>query len=311
MNRILNKSVRLLVSRLPFLAPASRRLAWERRLRGEEEQRKLALSDCVVVSFGKSGRTWLRVMLSRFYQLRHGLGEHQLIGFDNLHRKNRGIPKLFFTHDTYLKYFTGHVHSKQDYYGHRVILLVRDPGDVAVSQFFQWRFRMRAHKKRLNEYPADGEDVELFDYVMNSNWGLHCICEFLNRWAEASPHIGQMMILRYEDLRADPEAMLGRVLDFIGTPGNGAEISQAVDFASVESMRAMERRKTFRMSGSRLLPRDRNNPDSFKVRRAKVGGYRDYFDDAQIEEIDAYIRHHLSPVFGYGQRDRAPAAAPN
>ena len=52
---------------------------------------------------------------------------------------------------------------------------------------------------------------------------------------------------------------------------------------AVEFIRAMERSKTFRMSGSRLLPRDRDNPDSFKVRRAKVGGYRDYFDNAQIE----------------------------
>ena len=34
---------------------------------------------------------------------------------------------------------------------------------------------------------------------------------------------------------------------------------------------------------------DKSNPDSFKVRRAKVGGYRDYFDDAQVAEIDALV----------------------
>ena len=59
------------------------------------------------MSFGKSGRTWLRVMLSRFYQVKHGLGERHLIGFDNLHKKNPAIPKLFFTHDNYIKDYTG------------------------------------------------------------------------------------------------------------------------------------------------------------------------------------------------------------
>jgi alcohol sulfotransferase len=35
------------------------------------------------------------------------------------------------------------------------------------------------------------------------------------------------------------------------------------------------------------------------VRRAKVGGYRDYFDDDQVEEIDRYIRASLDPIFRY------------
>ena len=75
----------------------------ERRLRGREDFEKLARADCVVVSFGKSGRTWLRVMLSRFYQVRYGLARRHLLSFDNLHNKNSAIPKIFFTHDNYLK----------------------------------------------------------------------------------------------------------------------------------------------------------------------------------------------------------------
>jgi hypothetical protein len=66
---------------------------------------------CVVVSFGKSGRTWLRVMLSRFYQLRHGLAERHLLNFDNLHLRNRAIPRIVFTHDNHTKDYTGHAGS--------------------------------------------------------------------------------------------------------------------------------------------------------------------------------------------------------
>ena len=161
--------------------------------RGREEYRKLCDADCVVVSFGKSGRTWVRVLLSRFYQVRHGLAERHLIGFDNLHRKNAGIPKLFFTHDNYLKDYTKNRASKADYYQQKVILLVRDPIDVAVSQFFQWKYRMRPGKKRLNKYPSHGADMPIYDFVMDPDAGLPKIIEFMNLWAREKPHIKQLV----------------------------------------------------------------------------------------------------------------------
>jgi alcohol sulfotransferase len=59
----------------------------------------------------------------------------------------------------------------------------------------------------------------------------------------------------------------------------------------------------------RMIPGDKNNPDSYKVRRAKVGGYRDYFDDDQVQQIDSYIRANLDPVFGYEVHNAVPAAS--
>ena len=104
--------------------PEAEILKAERKLRGVEQFDKLQRADIVVVSFGKSGRTWLRVMLSRYYQLRFGLSEKNLIGFDNLNRKNEGIPRIFFTHDNYLADFTGHFDTKVDFYDTKVVLLV-------------------------------------------------------------------------------------------------------------------------------------------------------------------------------------------
>jgi alcohol sulfotransferase len=64
-------------------------------------------------------------------------------------------------------------------------------------------------------------------------------------------------------------------------------------------MKKLEEKEAFASSGRRLVPGDRKNPDSFKVRRAKVGGYRDYFDDDQITEIDRFVRESLSPIYRY------------
>lgn len=73
-----------------------------------------------------------------------------------------------------------------------------------------------------------------------------------------------------------------------------------MDFASVENLRKKEETNYFWRSGSRLKAADPDNPDSYKVRRAKVGGYRDYFDDAELAAIDALVAERLDPAFGYG-----------
>ena len=96
-----------------------------------------------------------------------------------------------------------------------------------------------------------------------------------------------------------------KVFDFVGTPGTEEQIHQAVEFASYENMKKLETKKVFWASGARVKPGDRKNPDSFKVRRAKVGGYRDYFDDQQVAAIDRMVREELDPVFGYSGSDEA------
>lgn len=289
-----------------FFLPPERKRALERHLRGKEEFRKLGLADVVVVSFGKSGRTWLRVLLSRFFQLRFGLRPSAFIGFDNLHRKNDDIPRVFFTHDNYLRDYTGHQDSKADFYGKKVVLLVRQPGDVAVSQFHQWKFRMRPHKKGLNKYPEHGQEVDVFTFAMDEDAGLPKVIDFMNGWAREMPRLEHLLIVRYEDLRRDTAGQLRRVLEFMGQQPTDQELADCVSFASVENMRKLEEKSTFWLAGSRMKPGDKANPESFKVRRAKVGGYRDYFDDRQTETLDAMTEARLLPGFGY-LRSEQPA----
>ena len=289
------KVVRTVARHLPFLGQErNRRL--ERWLRGREDWRKLRLADAVVVSFGKSGRTWLRVLLSRMYQLQHGLSERAVIGFDNLHYRTGAVPKIMFTHDNYVKDYTGHRVTKEDFYDKKVIFLARDPRDVAVSQYFQWRYRMKPNKKDINAYPM--EDLAPFEFVM-SDAGLPKVIAFMNLWAKEAPRIREFMIVRYEDLRAAPQATLARLLEFLGTPATQAQVTDAVEFASLENMKRMEQQRVFWLSGGRLVPKDRSNPNSYKARRGKVAGYRDDFDAAQLAEIDRLVETTLDPLFGY------------
>ena len=309
-------AVRFAVTGPMLLRPPAERVRVERRLRGREQFEKLRRADLTVVSFGKSGRTWLRVMVSRFYGFKHGLSPNILIGFDNMHLRVPAIPRVFFTHDNYLKDYTGNVNNKADYYGRKVVLLVRHPADVAVSQYHQWRYRMRAHKKTINDYPAHGVEVPIVDFVLHEPAGLAKVVEFMNGWAREMPRLDDLLVLRYEDMRTDAEAQLRRVVEFAGTPGSAEEIAEAVRFASFDNMRALEQRRAFRFAGGRMAARDRNNPASFKTRRGVAGGWRDYFDEAEVRAIEDTVERTLLPGFGYlraemgSQQTEADASAP-
>jgi len=252
---------------LSFL-PKERQVKANRWLRGRHEYRKLRQADCVIVSFPKSGRTWLRVMITRFLQTKFGLEDMKLLGLKNMHKKNRAVPRVFFTHDNYLKDYTGNCDSKADFYGKKVVFLVRDPRDVAVSSFHQRKFRPNPHKRGLRDIEVDGENVpNLFEFV---RFRVPNIIAYLNAWQSDMANVKDLLVIRYEDLRAHPEEKMAKILTFMGTPGTQDAIAEAVEFAS------------------------------FKVRRAKVGGYRDYFTDEEVAELDALVAGQLSPCFGYG-----------
>jgi Sulfotransferase domain len=308
MDSIINKVSREVLMALLFFLPEARHIRLERWLRGRAETRRLAEADVAIVSFGKSGRTWLRVMMSRYYQLVHAIPNRILLGFANYHRREPSIPKIFFTHDNYIKDYTGELDSKASFYDKKVVLLVRNPKDIAVSQYFQWQHRMRPAKKKLNNYPPHGADVSAFEFVMDPACGLPQIIDYLNLWAREAPKVKSLLIVRYEDMREQPVETLARVMDFVG--GSAARrdaVAEAVEYASVENMRKLEEKQTFWFAGGRMKPGKKGDPNSYKVRRAKVGGYRDYFDEAQAAEIDELVRKRLSPDFGY---ETAPQSAP-
>ncbi len=295
--------VREVVLAAVFFLPRARKKRIERWLRGRKEYRRIHDADLLLVSWGKSGRTWLRLMVSRFYQLHFGLPEGSFLQYDNLKRLDSRIPSVYFTHGNYLRDYTGNGYdTKVDFVGKRIVLLVRDPRDIAVSQYFQWKHRMLPRKKWLNDYPEHGEDVSIYEFMTNEQVGLPHVISYLNGWARGAQDLGSVLVVRYEDLRADPHKKLAEVLEFMGTPGDSEEVAGAVEYAAFENMRKLETGGSFRHIGRRLLPGSSSNPDSYKVRRAKVGGYRDYFDAEQLAEIDRMFREDFTRYYGYEER---------
>ena len=213
--------VRALIRSSALFITKERAHALERFHRGRGDFRQLRLCDLVVVSRGKSGRTWLRTMLSRYYSLAYDLPEASFLEFDNLHRMNSRIPRVFFTHDNNLRVYTGARDSRRDFYDKKLVLMVRLPQDVAVSHFFQWKHRMRPHKKKIYGYPEHGSDISLFDFVMAPGSGLPRIIEFMNQWADELPKVQDHLLVRYEDLRASPAESFRRVVEFLASPRRG------------------------------------------------------------------------------------------
>ena len=283
-----------------LLLPRARQKTIGRWLRGREEFRKLARTEHVLMSWGKSGRTWLGSCCRASISSPTAFPTAACSSSTTCSRLDRRIPCLFFTHGNYLRDYTGNWTTKEEFYGKKILMLVRDPRDIAVSQYFQWKYRMRPVKKLLNDYPPHGAELSVFDFVMDRDAGLPKIIEFLEIWQGELPRAADSLVVRYEDMQADPAEALRQVLTFLGTPGADAQIAEAVAYASYDNMKQLEQQKVFWLSGTRLAPADRANPESYKVRRAKVGGWRDYFDDTEVAAIDALLAARPAPPFGYG-----------
>ena len=67
-----------------------------------------------------------------------------------------------------------------------ILLLARNPLDIAVSWYFQFTRRQSAHKQELInhfiEHPIDRRTIGMWDFVRHSDIGLPLLIDYLNRW---------------------------------------------------------------------------------------------------------------------------------
>ncbi len=289
------------------LLPAPWRVAARRHLLARLERAIAERTGLLIIGHPKSGNTWLKVMLARLYQIRHGLPASLIVTSDELTRRNPAIPRITATNGYYS--YEGVVGealapgAPDSALRHKpILLLARHPCDIAVSWYLQFTKRQSAHKQELINHfiahPIDRRTIEMWDFVRHSDIGLPCLIEYLNTWERNLRHLERALMVRYEDLRAEPAGTLRQITDLMGETFSAAEIEEAVAFAAFDNLRALESRGFFRQGGLRL--RNPNDPESFKVRRAKVGGYRDYFSPEQATELEQLVAERLSPTFGYG-----------
>jgi alcohol sulfotransferase len=185
-----------------------------------------------------------------------------------------------------------------DYHGKKVVLLARHPGDVAVSRYHHLKHRSRDRaRKKLAEQPLEA-------FVWSAQGGIPAILKYLNEWAGLRSKGLPITIVRYEDFLSEPEETLSTVASAAGLNASADDIADAVEFASFGNLKRREREGYFK--SSRLRPAKEGDERSAKVRSGSSGGYRAALGEVEAERIDAYIREHLDPVFGYSAAGEAP-----
>ena len=288
--------------------PANTRVALRRKHLAALELAKAHRANFLIIGHPKSGNTWLKVMISRLYQLRYDLPESKLINTDEFARKIPEIPRLAATNGYYS--YEGEVGkllasgAADNPLRHKpVLFLARNPIDIAVSWYHQFTKRQSRAKQELINYfidhPIDRHAISMWDFVRHSDIGLPSLIEYQNTWARNVRDLEHGMLAKYEQLRSEPVPTLHKITQLMGENFSEDEVRAAVEWGSFDNLQKLETSGTFSQGGMKLV--NANDPSTFKVRRGKVGGYRDDFEPQQVAELEALVRDNILPELGYCQ----------
>jgi len=296
--------------------PRSLRVAAGRKLLERLELGRALRARLIIIGHPKSGNTWLRTMISRLYQTRLGMPSDFTVKTDELALHDRRAPRLlasngYYSYEGVLGEALAEDAPPSPLRSKNIVLLARNPMDIAVSWFHQFKKRQSARKQELInafiEHPIDLDEIEMWDFVRHSDIGLPLLIDFLNTWERRVARLENAIIVRYEDLRTNTLAELGRVTRLLHEDFSEDELQAAIDWTSFDNMQKMEREGQFRRGGVQLI--DANDPTTRKVRRGKIGGFRDDLDPEQVAELEALTATRLSPAFGYGKNPAADGPA--
>jgi hypothetical protein len=149
---------------------------------------------------------------------------------------------------------------------------------------------------------AKFKEKTVSDLLRDKGFGIRAIVKTMNDWLNEFSGRDDFTIIRYESVRASPAEHFRSLLDALGEMAPDMSIFQAaLDFSQFENMKKMEAAGAF--DSKILRPGDVRDPESFKVRRGKVGGYREYLSaEDQAYAADALTK--LDPQFGYDPREK-------
>lgn len=255
----------------------SRRLAM-RRSDAEFLRNAMTEVDCVLASFPKSGRTWLRFALSCYFdhaarlEVRPDLASTFRI-LPNLDRDPlRGLPGFAFLDfpKVPLIAVTHRPFERTLFQDRPIIFLTRDPRDVMVSAYFH----ATRHKNRFHG--------TIHDFMLDRYQGMPALLSYLNGWAEGLATNSHYLV-SYEALSADLGEALRAIVAFLNLDCDQAAIKHAVERSDFQAMRAIEQR-----DGIPGHDYDRSDGESLRMRKGKAGGFRDYLTAAEIREIEAF-----------------------
>lgn len=217
----------------------------------------------LVVSFPKSGRTWLRYGLH--------LAGHPNVPFthDGFEYNDGTKPPLNFDLTRRISAYGSH---------DRIVYIERDPRDTIVSLYHQIT-------GRFADFFAYSGDISSF--IRDPYFGVHNLIRFQTMWHGLSRTL-PVLIATYEDMSADYTAVFQRITTHLDLTVSDDVLARIGDWTSFSTMRDVE--QTRRFDRPWLQPR----MGASKVRRGKVGGYLDELsaaDVAYIEDAIARLAH--------------------
>jgi alcohol sulfotransferase len=240
--------------------------------------------DVFLASYPKSGRTWLRFILSHYFAAKAELGFEP-----DLRTKFRVLPNFDLTADRGLPGFVGKgpqlpliavTHRAFDsrlFKDRPAIVMVRDIRDVLVSAYFH----QTRQKGRFNG--------SMSAFIENTDLGVTSIIAFLNSWARHFED-RRSHVVSYERLSADAHGEVAAILRFIGVPVDAGHLDAAITAGQFDRMRKLEV-----ADGIPGHLYDRSDGEALRMRKGVVGGYTDYLSDGEVERIDQLCRAGFSP----------------
>ncbi len=164
-----------------------------------------------------------------------------------------------------------------------VIYIVRDPRDVVISAADHYGLTIDQAIEMMNDKKARGRGMAGSTvHELMGSWSDH-----VRSWTgwKHTP----LLVLRYEDMLADPYGQLGGVARKVGITLDEARIRRAVEFSSFEKLQAQEAETGF-------VEKSVNSQRFFRSGRA--GTWRETLTADQAAAIE---RHHAEQMrrFGY------------
>jgi hypothetical protein len=220
--------------------------------------------DCLIVSFPRSGNTWVRFLLANLLEnSRYPLTFKQMQKkIPSIHHKKQWDKLRSMSKPRYIK---SHMPYSPDY--EKVIYIVRDGRDVMVSAY---------------NYYYSSNRISFLDFLQLDIWPGRWHAHVLS-WLENVHHL-DLLLIRYEDLLKDPFEQLRNMAHFIGLNTDDESIYRSIRYSCFAAMKKMEASLT----DSHL---ELTHPSRF-FRAGKSGLWRQYFGS----EHKAVFKPNADPV---------------
>ena len=228
--------------------------------------------DTFIVSYPRSGNTWTRFLVANLVY------PEQPVTFANIERL---IPDCEAMSSRYVKRVPRpRIIKSHEYFDPRyrkVIYIVRDPRDVALSYYdFSSKYRHIEDSHPLTSFVSDfvAGRLSSFDW---GTWGENVASWFYTR--NGRP---EFLLLRYEDMLSDTQSELAKVARFLNIEPATDRLVGVVERSSADRMRKLEASQ-----GEQWVATKNKRSDIPFVRTASSGLWKEKLPAASIAEIES------------------------